>query len=101
MKRFGEWQMRTYRPPGWYKEILQGYPCMEKRGEGEEENRWVPDKWVSSRGKYAWEIILKMNFLGRPDNIGEDIVRFVAGMGTWELSFPTSEGGKEGGGGRG
>lgn len=74
---------------------------MEKRGEGEEENRWVPDKWVSSRGKYAWEIILKMNFLGRPDNIGEDIVRFVAGMGTWELSFPTSEGGKEGGGGRG
>lgn len=39
-------------------------------------------------GKYAWEIILKMNFLGRPDNIGEDIVRFVAGMDRWELSFP-------------
>lgn len=35
MKRFGEWQMRTYRPPGWYKEILHGYPCMEKRGEEE------------------------------------------------------------------
>lgn len=50
MKRFGEWQMRTYRPPGWYKEILQGYPCMEKRRGEEEENRWVPDKWVSSRG---------------------------------------------------
>lgn len=48
-------------------------------------------------GKYAWEIILKMNFLGRPDNIGEDIVRFVAGMERWELSFPNR---REGGGGR-
>lgn len=55
---------------------------------------------ISSLGKYAWEIILKMNFLGRPDNIGEDIVRFVAGMGTWELSFPTrKEGEGEGKGG--
>lgn len=41
MKRFGEWQMRTYRPPGWYKEILQGYPCMEKRGEGEGERKRI------------------------------------------------------------
>lgn len=51
-------------------------------------------------GKYAWEIILKMNFLGRPDNIGEDIVRFVAGMERWELSFPNRREGKGGGEGR-
>ena len=84
MKRFGEWQMRTYRPPGWHKEIFARVILHGKNGE----NRRDLDKWVSSRGiRMREESNLENEFLDRPDNAAKTLYRFVVGMSAVSFLF--------------
>lgn len=72
MKRFGEWQMKTYRPPGWHKEIFAGAILHGKNGE----NRRALDKWVSGRGiRMGGEGNPENEFLDRPDKAAKTLCR--------------------------